>query len=230
MADSILSDDLINVLPEFRDLFEEIFNDNDSDEFEGYEMDDVEEIDQPFDAFAEENWRRGRLAETSTFTFTADPGVTLEQNQRTHLDYFKEFVSEDIISTIVQETNRYAADFLASHGTLPVHSRLRKWSPVSNNEMKAFLGMIIAMGLVTQANIQDYWSSDPVVSTPFFGTVMSRDRFLSIMSFLHLSDNNMALQRGQENYSPLQKLGSPYQKILENFERVYTPHQELAID
>ena len=40
-------------------------------------------------------------------------------------------------------------------------------------EMKAFLAMIIAMGLVSQENIQDYWSTDEVLFTPFFPQIMS---------------------------------------------------------
>ncbi|XP_069113477.1 piggyBac transposable element-derived protein 4-like [Argopecten irradians] len=96
--------------------------------------------------------------------------------------------------------------------------------------MKAFIAMTIAMGLVQQLDIQDYWSGNPVINTPFFRSVMSRDRFLSLLSVLHLADNSGAVPRGQTGYSPLQKLGEPYKDILSNFQSCYNPNKNIAID
>lgn len=73
--------------------------------------------------------------------------------------------------------------------------------------MKAFIAMVIAMGVVKQQDIQDYWSTNEVIRTPFFGQVMARNRFLVIMAFFHLADNGKALPRDHADYTPLQKLG-----------------------
>jgi len=54
---------------------------------------------------------------------------------------------------------------------------------VTPGEMNAFVAMIFAMGLVNQENIQAYWSTDEVLSTPFFPQTMSRDKFMNILSF-----------------------------------------------
>ncbi|XP_069104408.1 piggyBac transposable element-derived protein 4-like [Argopecten irradians] len=59
---------------------------------------------------------------------------------------------------------------------------------------------------------------------------MSRDRFMNVMSFFHLCDNNTAVQRGLDGYSPLQKLGRPYTDILKSFENCYNPGRNIAID
>ena len=40
--------------------------------------------------------------------------------------------------------------------------------------MKAFVGLILNMGLVQVPEIKEYWSRD---ETPFFRRVFSRDRF-----------------------------------------------------
>ena len=37
--------------------------------------------------------------------------------------------------------------------------------------------------------LEDYWSMDEVVETPFFGTIMSRNRFELILKILHAADN-----------------------------------------
>ena len=53
------------------------------------------------------------------------------------------------------------------------------------NDIKAFLAMIVAMGFVNQEYIQDYWSTDEVLSTPFLSQITSRDKFLNILTFFH---------------------------------------------
>lgn len=63
---------------------------------------------------------------------------------------------------------------------------------MTSSEVKSFLAMIIAMGLVNQESIPDYWSTDEVLSTPFFPGIMSRDKFLNILVFFHVCDNDCA--------------------------------------
>ena len=35
------------------------------------------------------------------------------------------------------------------------------------------------MGLIQHHTLQDYWATDEVLSTPFFATVMKRNRFFA---------------------------------------------------
>ena len=91
------------------------------------------------------------------------------------------------------------------------------------DEIKAFFALIIVMGLVHQQDVHNYWSLDLVTSTPFFGTVMPKDRFLLILKFLHFCDNEGYVPRGQEGYDPLYKLGLPYHTIIELFGKNYYP-------
>ena len=89
---------------------------------------------------------------------------------------------------MARQTNKYARGTIGERDRLPQNSRFRSWPQdgVTPGEMKAFLAMIIAMGLVNQENIQDYWSTDEVLSTPFFPQIMSRDKFMNILSFFSL--------------------------------------------
>ena len=64
------------------------------------------------------------------------------------------------------------------------------------------------MGLMIQENIQDYWSTDEVLSTPFFPQIMSRDKFMNILTFFHLCDNDNYVPLGQEGYNPVHKPGT----------------------
>jgi hypothetical protein len=52
---------------------------------------------------------------------------------------------------------------------------------VSVPEMKAFLGLIINIGLMPLPDIKDYWFSEWITQIKFFGNVMSRVRFADIL-------------------------------------------------
>ena len=56
--------------------------------------------------------------------------------------------------------------------------------------MKAFPALTIAMRLVNQEEIRDYWSTDEVLSTPFFSQIMPRDKFMNILTYFHFCDND----------------------------------------
>ena len=117
-------------------------------------------------------------------------------------------------------------------GRLSLNSRFKTWPEdgVTAGDIKAFLAMIIAMGLVNQENVQDYWSTDEVLSIPFFPQLMSRDKFLNILTFFHLCDNNNYVARGHAGNNPVNKLGAVYNVVADNFSNVWTPGGEICID
>ena len=76
------------------------------------------------------------------------------------------------------------------------------------------------MGLVNQEDIRDYWSTDEVLSTPFFSQIMARDKFMNILTFFHLCGNDSYVPRGQAGYNPVGKLGTIYSVFTEKFSSV----------
>ena len=103
------------------------------------------------------------------FDFTADRGLNVElPDNPSFSDYFHLLFPENLFDEIASQTNKYARETIASlqrRDRLPQHSRFRNWPEdgVTSGEMKAFLAVKIAMGLVNQENIQDYWSTDEVL-------------------------------------------------------------------
>lgn len=217
-------------LEEHAEFFNEIFNDDDSgEEFDGFDPEDIvnEEIEDQEDNVVE--WTVGDR-DPPTLNFTGNPGLVRDvPDKNSPLDYFSLFVDDDACSQMADETNRYADQYLESR-ELPVKSRFRKWVATTANEIRLFLSLILAMGLVSQLDVTEYWTTDPVTSTPFFPAIMARDRFLLILTFLHLNDNSRYIPRGQPGYEPLYKLGDLFKLIIANFGRVYYPHQEIALD
>jgi hypothetical protein len=61
-----------------------------------------------------------------------------------------------------------------------VSPKLLKWSDITPEEMKMFLGLIILMVYVRKDNMRDYWSTDPTISIPVFLSTVSGNRFEAI--------------------------------------------------
>ena len=106
------------------------------------------------------------------------------------------------------------------------------WYPVSVEEMKGWVAVYLCMGsgIINKPNILSYWSTDPILSTPFFGATMSRARFLQILRYLHFVDNSRAPEPDSPNYNKLYKIQPLLDLIIPRFRGVYKPERELAVD
>ena len=71
---------------------------------------------------------------------------------------------------IAQETNWYAI----------VDRKLKNWSDVTTEELWAFLGITVIMGIHRLPEIDNYWSSDRFLVVEAIQKCMSRNRFWSI--------------------------------------------------
>lgn len=58
------------------------------------------------------------------------------------------------------ETNRYATDFLNSHQIMSPQARAKKWKPVTIMEIKAFVAVVLEMGITRRPNIFSYWAKN----------------------------------------------------------------------
>ena len=103
----------------------------------------------------------------------------------TPLQFFQLFFTDELIRKIVSETNKYAANILATKN-ISKYSIWKTWTDVNEIEMKAFLGVVINMGLIEVPELQDYWSQAFHSNIPFFGRIFSRRRFMQIFWTLHL--------------------------------------------
>lgn len=159
------------------------------------------------------------------YYFSGTPGLKdVVQEDLTELDCFNLLFDETFWGVIVEETNRYAEQRIQRQTPLPLFSRLRKWTPVTVDELKVFLALTIAMGLVRKPDIADYFTNEFTYETPFFSKTMSRDRFLLILSNIHFVDNNVDHANDR-----LYKL-RPFITMLRNNFLKYEPEENLAFD
>ena len=140
------------------------------------------------------------------------------------VEILNKLISEDVISLMVSETNRFAEQYLTGVELKP-KSRSHCWHLTDNSEMRKFIGILYLMGIVRKPEIRHYWSSDPVLSTPIVNEIMSRNRLELLLKFWHFSNNEDAAPNDR-----LHKLRGLFDLLLKNFQSLYRPGKQISID
>ena len=162
--------------------------------------------------------------------FTAQSGINATVNEETDtVDFLGLFLDDEFFKLLVDQTNLYAAQYLAAHLELPPHSRIRKWVDVSVPEMKTFLSLYLLTGIVVKPKLQQYWRTNPPIKTGFFDNVMSRNRFQLILEFLHFNDKSQ-YNSNDPNCDCIYKVCPVIEYLVNKLKSVYTPDKEVSID
>lgn len=162
--------------------------------------------------------------EPKVFDFTANAGIKHNIPAGANpLDYFKLFIDDEIVQQIVTETNKYAVHLKNNDNS--ANSRLKHWKDTNSKEITEFLSLLMLMGHMKKPTIEEYWSTNPMLSTPFFGQVMSYNRFCLLLRCFHLCDNTM-----QPPGDRLYKIRHIIQLLVGKFQQVYIPDENISID
>ena len=132
-------------------------------------------------------------------------------NTDTIRGHFLLFFTEEILNKIISESNRYSEDELE----------------LTYDELLAFIGVVIAMGIIQLPEMSDYWSTSPITQVPWFSTIFTGKRFFTILANLHLVDN---IVEGADQANKLYILGNIMETCNQSFQQHYLPSQNLAID
>ncbi|CAH2011342.1 unnamed protein product [Acanthoscelides obtectus] len=133
------------------------------------------------------------------------------------VQYFHAIFSDVVYDMIITESNRYAEQKGVGLN-------------FQRDELQAFFGMLLIMGFHTLPSLRLYWSTDQNFHVSRISNVMSQKRFLHILRYLHLNDNEVMPQRGQENFDKLYKIRPLVDILNERFSTLYAPYRELSID
>ena len=82
------------------------------------------------------------------FSFTGVPGLNVNMDSKKPIDFFKLFVTDELINTMVLETNKYAEQEINKHHPLKRSSCLKDWNAINADDMRNFLGILLHMGCV----------------------------------------------------------------------------------
>ena len=154
-----------------------------------------------------------------------EPGLKIQMpDEASPIDFLKLLVTEELIAEIVLCTNFYADCKIDAAGPLRRRSIWKSWNPVTQDEMKKFLGLVIHMGLVKMPSYKHYWKKDKLFQNNFFPAVMSRERFQLIMRFLHFGE------RPDFVGDRLSKVKSLIHHLNDTMSAIYVPDRNLSLD
>ena len=172
---------------------------------------------QPIHVLNASNIGQVPIYSASQHLFTPVPGPKVILDDDSHpYDYFCQIWGCDTFKFIAKQTNLYASQ----KGTSP-------WENVSEEEMKAFFGIHVSMGLLRLPSLYDYWSTNPLIGTPGIVKGMGRNRFRSILSHLHLNDNSRMPQPGSPEFDKLYKVRPLLDRIRANSQVHTNPTSKL---
>ena len=141
------------------------------------------------------------------------------------IDCYRHFITDEIISLMVRETNKYAEQYLLTN-KLSKRSKNLQWEPTTNEEMLKFLGIVIEMGLVQMPKIDYYWSKSQLYGSEIIQNTMSRDKFELLLKFLHFSNN----EERNASQDKLAKLNPLLILLKARFKSIYTPGSVITVD
>ncbi|CAK9809212.1 PiggyBac transposable element-derived protein 4 [Anthophora quadrimaculata] len=202
-------------------------------EIEGSESDTGENVEDTSGSSGNDKWIDVSEVDNipSSMDFDISPriaGPQISNDIKKPLDFFRLYFTDALIDSIIKETNDYANSKLRGM-QLSRRSIWNTWSDVNRKEFLAFIGVILNMGTMPVANLQEYWSTKFTSKIPFFSDVFTRDRFLQIFWMLHLHKNapegrNTCLR------TRIQKANNFLQYINSKFSEHFIPYQSICVD
>lgn len=131
---------------------------------------------------------------------------------------FKSIITDEMIEDIAFQTNLYA------------QQSGKRFVPTNKEEIEAFLGINLLMGIKRLPSYRDYWSSEIDLHDHFISNIMPVNRFGWLLGNLHLNDNSLLPDRKHPTYDKLYKVRPFLDSIAANIKRNFHPGQILAVD
>ena len=139
------------------------------------------------------------------------------------------FLTDEFFDILVEQTNFYAGQHKRNNPNLPPHSHANEGFDPTTAEMKQFVALSLLMGTVVKPKISNYWSANPLLKGSIFNSVMSRNRFQSILQFLHFADNSQ-FDPNDPDHDCLHKVRPVVDYLVNKLKTVYIPEDHISID
>ncbi|KAI4474704.1 hypothetical protein M0802_015485 [Mischocyttarus mexicanus] len=144
------------------------------------------------------------------------------------IEYFNLFFTLQFMDILRIETNRYAQQFLENAGAANTSTTLT-WKKTTIKELRAFIAVLLEMGITRRPTIFSYWSQNHR-HIPWFGQMFSRNRFQLLLKFFHTVDNSKLPARDYSEYDPTAKFEPVVAHANKIFKFHYSPYQHLSVD
>jgi hypothetical protein len=138
----------------------------------------------------------------------------------TPLDFLRLFLGDEIIDTLVQNTNAKAS---IEEARTSLHGPGRQWKLADKEEISTWLGLTIYIGLCRNQNIKDFWGMDsqayhrPMQCMPYY-------RYTQIKRYFYVA---VPTNKDQAWYMKLSLL---YEHLNSQFKAFCIPSQNISVD
>ena len=120
----------------------------------------------------QEEWKKNNFHSREKIPYNRKPGAKIEiPDVVTPIQVFSHIFTEELWMQLVTETNLYADQ---TRSATPSNS---KWVPVTVKEMKTFVGLCLAMGILRLPSRRDFWRQKKWLFRTTIPQAISRDRF-----------------------------------------------------
>lgn len=153
----------------------------------------------------------------NNYNFSESPGINVDVDSLKPVDFFRVYFDKNICEVIVVESNLYA-------------SQQKTQLDLCQEELDAFLGVLIIMGFHCLPTLRSYWSTNMNFHVERVAKVFTLKRFLKILRYLHLNDNQKMPQPKTDNFDKLYKIRPLLTHLSEAFSAAFTPYRNLSID
>ena len=111
-----------------------------------------------------------------------------------------------------------------------MEERYSQWQIITIEELQAYMGFMILMGIVRLPAHDDYWKVDEVFHYAPIAKRISRERFREIHKYLHFADNISLPIRGQPGYDRVGKVRPVIDFFNKQFLALYNSGSDQSID
>lgn len=132
---------------------------------------------------------------------------------------FEYFFNRELVEMIVKKSSKYRK----KQGFTKVPYN------ITVADMYSAIAIIIYMSIVHLPTISMYWSTEPMYNFQFVGKIMSRDKFLRILRFLHFSDEDNDKINGKD-IDATYKIQPVIDMLLPRFQSAYRPGRNIVVN
>ncbi|XP_027229857.2 piggyBac transposable element-derived protein 4 [Penaeus vannamei] len=191
---------------------------------------EVDPISLPWEGVMETfSWRAGDNCQPDFPEYSGDEvGVTsafpvVNDNAR-EIDYFQAFFDSAFMGFLCERTNM-SQKYKHDRDPTPSSGKMQRWHDTSVGELYVFFALLMLMGHIRKHVLKEYWILNDITATPVFAKYMPRDRFLSLLRFLHFADNSHP--NGDDRFWEIREC---FTMLKERFAKFFHPFQRLVLD
>ena len=124
---------------------------------------------------------------------------------------------------IVEQSNQFALECMGAE-------KFATWTQITVEELQAYMGFMMFVGLVRLPSIYDYWKKDETYHYSPIASRIIRERFFELHQYLHFTDNSTLVPPGSPEYNKLGKVQPVIDSLSQSFQEVYTPGKNVSVD